>query len=599
MKTLRCKDAGFDCEGVIKANSEEEILSQAAEHAHVAHHVHVAPELTEQLKALTRDDRQSDVFKFYIYWIPYLAYILLILGIALARIPTSLTSKVGFLAIFCLLVAALLLCGHVYLVFKASTKNKKQGAKLALFISTFFFVLLLLLTEFFLSPVKRQYSPIQKAIQNQLKRRNQNSSQEFRGVIVRNAYNELGWADQQRQYIGKKQIVFIGDSFLEVRSSKNLATITQELSALKGVELEVVNLSKDDTGVNEYRYRFHEFALDMKPEHIFIFVYEGNDISYDYTYKAYQSDMFRITDEALNLLQEDTTIPEHTKYILNELRQKKSMFTDKTDLFRALDNTGLSQNQKCLIYLTSYGYMCSACHKNFPKIIDIVTRLAESFLAFRKNAVRYSRPDWRSFYPEYSELFNLPEQERLEAIAKLISRKYLLLDDHKSTLTLLENQDERFRRYLIEQVDMIYYLLPAIEQGLLGTVTTYYNTVEAKTVENVTDEYTRLFDEMQEVAVARGVNLTVVLIPEASYVDEEFRQFWAPMMDFQAIFSKNHSIYESLKQRLLIKEISVIDLGDYSKELHSGYWKFDGHWNEKGNRQVAEIILSFILNMRN
>lgn len=59
MKTLRCRDAGFDCEGVIQATSEEEILSQAAEHAQAAHNVQVTPELAEQLKTLIQDDEQS------------------------------------------------------------------------------------------------------------------------------------------------------------------------------------------------------------------------------------------------------------------------------------------------------------------------------------------------------------------------------------------------------------------------------------------------------------------------------------------------------------------------------------------------------------
>jgi predicted small metal-binding protein len=56
MKTLSCRDAGFDCEGVIQAATEEEILSQAAEHAQAAHNVEVTPELAEQLKTLTKDE---------------------------------------------------------------------------------------------------------------------------------------------------------------------------------------------------------------------------------------------------------------------------------------------------------------------------------------------------------------------------------------------------------------------------------------------------------------------------------------------------------------------------------------------------------------
>ncbi len=37
MKELRCRDVGFDCEGVIRGESEEEVMRQAAEHARQEH----------------------------------------------------------------------------------------------------------------------------------------------------------------------------------------------------------------------------------------------------------------------------------------------------------------------------------------------------------------------------------------------------------------------------------------------------------------------------------------------------------------------------------------------------------------------------------
>lgn len=33
MKELRCRDVGFDCDKVLRAESDDEILRQAAEHA--------------------------------------------------------------------------------------------------------------------------------------------------------------------------------------------------------------------------------------------------------------------------------------------------------------------------------------------------------------------------------------------------------------------------------------------------------------------------------------------------------------------------------------------------------------------------------------
>ena len=56
MKTLHCRDAGFDCEGVIQASTEEEVLKQAAQHAQQVHGVTVTPQLAEQLKSLIKDE---------------------------------------------------------------------------------------------------------------------------------------------------------------------------------------------------------------------------------------------------------------------------------------------------------------------------------------------------------------------------------------------------------------------------------------------------------------------------------------------------------------------------------------------------------------
>ena len=56
MKTLHCSDAGFDCEGVIRATTEEEVLNQAAKHALEAHGVKVTPDLAEQLRPLIKDE---------------------------------------------------------------------------------------------------------------------------------------------------------------------------------------------------------------------------------------------------------------------------------------------------------------------------------------------------------------------------------------------------------------------------------------------------------------------------------------------------------------------------------------------------------------
>jgi uncharacterized OsmC-like protein/predicted small metal-binding protein len=58
MKVLHCRDVGFECDHEIHAQSEEEVLRQAAEHAQKEHGVEVTPELAAQVQTLIRDEEQ-------------------------------------------------------------------------------------------------------------------------------------------------------------------------------------------------------------------------------------------------------------------------------------------------------------------------------------------------------------------------------------------------------------------------------------------------------------------------------------------------------------------------------------------------------------
>ncbi len=58
-KVIRCRDVGFDCEGVIRVETEEGAMQQAAEHARTAHGVEVTPEVAEQVRAVMHDEPAS------------------------------------------------------------------------------------------------------------------------------------------------------------------------------------------------------------------------------------------------------------------------------------------------------------------------------------------------------------------------------------------------------------------------------------------------------------------------------------------------------------------------------------------------------------
>jgi len=56
MFELRCKDVGFDCPGVVRGATKEEVLKQAAEHAARVHNTQVTPELAARVSALIRQE---------------------------------------------------------------------------------------------------------------------------------------------------------------------------------------------------------------------------------------------------------------------------------------------------------------------------------------------------------------------------------------------------------------------------------------------------------------------------------------------------------------------------------------------------------------
>ena len=56
IKTLHFEDDGFDCPAVIHAETDEEFLTQAAEHAKKVHGLSVTPELAEQIKGLIKEE---------------------------------------------------------------------------------------------------------------------------------------------------------------------------------------------------------------------------------------------------------------------------------------------------------------------------------------------------------------------------------------------------------------------------------------------------------------------------------------------------------------------------------------------------------------
>lgn len=59
-KELRCRDVGFDCDGVIRADTMEQALQMAAHHAREEHGLdEITPEVLAKVKQAIRDAAQG------------------------------------------------------------------------------------------------------------------------------------------------------------------------------------------------------------------------------------------------------------------------------------------------------------------------------------------------------------------------------------------------------------------------------------------------------------------------------------------------------------------------------------------------------------
>ena len=54
---VRCREIGFDCDGVIKAEDEDDLMKQVAAHADEVHNVtEVTPELVEKVRSVVHEE---------------------------------------------------------------------------------------------------------------------------------------------------------------------------------------------------------------------------------------------------------------------------------------------------------------------------------------------------------------------------------------------------------------------------------------------------------------------------------------------------------------------------------------------------------------
>jgi len=56
-KVVRCREVGFDCNGIMRAHTEEELLAKVAQHARTVHHLtEITDEVVKKVKSVIREE---------------------------------------------------------------------------------------------------------------------------------------------------------------------------------------------------------------------------------------------------------------------------------------------------------------------------------------------------------------------------------------------------------------------------------------------------------------------------------------------------------------------------------------------------------------
>lgn len=113
------------------------------------------------------------------------------------------------------------------------------------------------------------------------------------------------------------------------------------------------------------------------------------------------------------------------------------------------------------------------------------------------------------------------------------------------------------------------------------------------------DKTKKILDEMNSYAKTRNIKFVIIIIPLDYQVNNELKEKF-----IKDNFKDNNFDIEQ-PQKVIIEwakrnNIAVIDLiPELSKSEQNLYWRFNGHFNEKGNEEVANIIHNELIKSKN
>lgn len=208
---------------------------------------------------------------------PGVAFALVVAADALEKRLQAASDGTGDLLLLIQTLKAIAWLAFLSVAIAALRGGYRAFARFALIYNLVLILVLVGVTEV-LFPVAARPTHAQELLIEQLRRRHEEITTPYHGsLFMAGRANELGWMDREHDFAKKtRRVVFIGDSMLEVRSRRRLASRVEDLFH-DSRPLEVVNLSMTGSDPKDYRFRLNEYAFDYHPEHIFVFLYGPND----------------------------------------------------------------------------------------------------------------------------------------------------------------------------------------------------------------------------------------------------------------------------------------------------------------------------------
>lgn len=467
-------------------------------------------------------------------------------------------------------------------------QNSGKIAKVSLILSSLMALLLVGVVEFVLPATGQDYTFEQVMIQERLKRRNSESVSTLRGIEIRESYNHLGWRDKDWGRKTGKRIMLVGDSFLEKMSSRTLGQRLQPLLDARVGGAEVVSLGQAGTGPPLYRSRLMQGGFDLSPDLVVVFLFAGNDFDTAYTYSPYVHPLLTVSEKAAERVAREEDIPAGAKKRLADMVGQSFRSRDRFKARFSGEDYARHAVQAAYQYGLAYSPTWSPEYPNFSRW-NIVNRTVDLLRMIQAIGHGGNTTENRVSAGKFEAVFSLPREERLDAMEKVLAE--MLNREQAEVEERLSRMSDSFRAELIEEYESAYYLIKALEYSFEGPPER--PTVSAAELDRVAREYARLFSDMAASASSHNASILFVIIPEASVGDADFRESWMPVYNYAEHFRVQTAIARR-SVSLLNDDALLLDLHDYPQALRGGYWTFDGHWNERGNSAVAEIIAGHV-----